>query len=124
MRLAGERLTLRETDAWRSTEQQQLHHELAAGDLNGDGFVDLIALDAGEQMADIFTFTQTGRMLHAMGFQVYESRIFSGGQAREFQPNQIVIADVTGDGADDLVMVTHDRVLIYPQMTVDQQAQR
>jgi hypothetical protein len=27
------------------------------------------------------------------------------------------VADVTGDGADDLVLLAHDRVLIYPQMT-------
>jgi hypothetical protein len=26
-----------------------------------------------------------------------------------------VIADVTGDGANDLVLLCHDRVLVYPQ---------
>jgi hypothetical protein len=26
-----------------------------------------------------------------------------------------VIADVTGDGKPDLVLLSHDRVLIYPQ---------
>lgn len=124
VRLSGERITMRETGAWRSTEERQLHHELATGDVNGDGFMDLIALDAGEQMADIFTFTETGNMLHATGFQVYESRIFTGGQAREFQPNQIIIADVTGNGAADLVMVAHDRVLIYPQMTAEHRARK
>lgn len=124
VRLAGERITMRETDAWRSTDENQVHHELGTGDVNGDGFTDLIALDAGEQMADIFTFTETGRMLHATGFQVYESRIFTGGQAREFQPNQIIIADVTGNGAADLVMIAHDRVLIYPQMLGEHQAKR
>jgi hypothetical protein len=28
----------------------------------------------------------------------------------------VEIADVTGDGRDDLVLVVHDRVVIYPQM--------
>ena len=26
------------------------------------------------------------------------------------------ISDVTGDGANDLILLAHDRVLIYPQM--------
>lgn len=117
VRLAGERITLRETDAWRSSEERQLHHTMTAGDVNSDGFTDLIALDAGEQMLDLFTFTASGRMLHAMSFQIYESQLFTGGQAREYQPNQVLIADVTGNGADDLIMVSHDRVMLYPQMT-------
>jgi hypothetical protein len=124
IRLAGQRITLRETDAWRSNDEVQLHHTIAVGDINNDGFTDLIALDAGEQMADIFTFTQSGRMLHATAFQIYESRIFTGGQAREFQPNQAIIADVTGDGAADMIFVVHDRVMIYPQMTPDPPDQR
>lgn len=118
--LEGERLTLRETSAWRSSDEQQLHYLLASGDINSDGYTDLIAMDAGEQMCDIFTFTESGRMLHATSFKVYESRIFTGGRAREYQPNQVMIADVTGNGADDLIMLTHDRVLIYPQMTEEQ----
>jgi hypothetical protein len=27
----------------------------------------------------------------------------------------VIIADITGDGAHDVVMLCHDRVLIYPQ---------
>ena len=28
---------------------------------------------------------------------------------------QMTVADVTGDGKDDLVTVIHDRIIIYPQ---------
>lgn len=31
------------------------------------------------------------------------------------QPREIVIADLTSDGRQDLVLVVHDRVLLYPQ---------
>jgi hypothetical protein len=50
-----------------------------------------------------------------MGFPVYESQLFSGGDTREYQPRQISIADVTGDGSHDVVLLCHDRILIYPQ---------
>jgi hypothetical protein len=117
IRLAGDRHVLREIATWRTDEERRLHHELISGDVNGDGFTDLVALDAGEQMCDIFTFSEARRLLHATGFQVFESKIFSGGEAREFEPSMGMIVDLTGDGADDLVLLAHDRVLLYPQMT-------
>jgi len=117
IRLAGDRATLRELASWRSDDERRLEHELTFGDVNGDGFTDMIALDAGEQMCEIFTFTEAGRLLYATGFQVFETRLFSGGDAREYEPSQAIIADVTGDGANDLILLAHDRVLLYPQMT-------
>ncbi len=117
IRLGGERPALREFAAWRTDEEDRLQHELATGDVNGDGLTDMISLDAGEQMCEIFTFSQSGRMLYATGFQVFESKIFSGGDVREFQPSEVIVADITGDGAQDLLLLAHDRVLIYPQMT-------
>ncbi|NNF43990.1 MAG: VCBS repeat-containing protein [Phycisphaerales bacterium] len=114
LQTAGRRATLAEVGAWRSSDERQLPHELGAGDVNGDGFTDLVALDAGEQMCEIFTFTQRGHLLHAVSFKVFESRVFSGAESREFEPSQVIIADVTGDGGQDLLMLAHDRVLVYP----------
>ncbi len=115
VRLAGERLSLREAAAWRPDEARQQPHELIVGDVNSDGFVDMMSLDAGEQMCEIFTFSRSERLLHVTGFQVFESKLFSGGESREFEPSHGLVADVTGDGAPDLLLVAHDRVLIYPQ---------
>jgi len=92
-----------------------MQHEFATGDINNDGFIDLISLDAGEQMLEIFTFTQAARMLYATGFNIFESRIFSGGESREWQPNQAIITDLTNDGLQDLLLLSHDRLLLYPQ---------
>ena len=117
IQLAGTRITLHEEAAWRPDNERQLHHELIVGDVNGDGFTDLIALDAGEQLCEIFTFSEAGSMLHAMGFKVFESRIFTGGVSREFEPSTGLIGDITGNGANDLLLLAHDRILIYPQAT-------
>jgi hypothetical protein len=117
IRLSGSRTALREFASWRTDEERRRQHELATGDVNGDGFTDLIALDAGEQMCEIFTISEAGRLLYVTGFQVFESKIFSGGEPREYEPSDALVADVTGDGADDLVLLAHDRVLVYPQMT-------
>jgi len=113
--LGGTRRTLEETGSWKSSLDDHVPHELAVGDINADGYGDMVALDAGEQMMELFTFDKGGTMLHATGFQIYESRLFHGGDTREFQPRQIAIADVTGDDAHDIVMLIHDRLIIYPQ---------
>jgi hypothetical protein len=117
IRLAGTRPALELQNAWQSDAERRFYHELTGGDINGDGFADMVALDAGEQMCELFTFAESGTLLHAEGFVVFESRLFTGGDSREFEPRQVVIADVTGDGGEDLIFLCHDRVLIYPQMT-------
>jgi hypothetical protein len=119
IRLAGQRIALKEVGAWRNSEERRVEHEMAYGDVNSDGFTDLLALDAGEQMCEIFTFTEAGHLLYATGFQVYESRLFFSGEPREWEPSQIIIADITGDDAEDVILLSHDRVLFYPQMTED-----
>lgn len=111
--LGGQRRVLREVATWKSSLEGHIPHELAIGDINADGYGDMVALDAGEQMMELFTFDNRGEMLHATGFQIYESQLFHGGEGREYQPRQIAIADVSGDGKHDIVMLVHDRILVY-----------
>lgn len=117
IRLGGDRVSLKQVAAWRSDEERRFEHELTAGDLNSDGFTDLVALDAGEQMCEILSVSEAQRLLYATAFKVFESKLFSGGEPREYEPSDAIIADVTGDGANDLILLSQDRVLIYPQMT-------
>jgi len=117
VRLGGQRLALEEFAAYRSDADDRLEHEMEVGDVNGDGFVDLIVLDAREQMCTIFTLSAARKLHHATEFKVFESRLFSRGESREFEPSAAIIADLTGDGADDLVLEVHDRYMILPQMT-------
>ena len=115
VRLGGDRRSLEEVGSWRSDDDRSVPHELAVGDINADGYGDMVSLDAGNQNFDIFTYNRSGDMLHARGFQVFESKMFSGGDGREYQPSQVIITDLTGDGKHDVVMLCHDRVLVYPQ---------
>lgn len=113
----GNRYIMDEIVAWRNDEEDRYEHEAASGDINGDGFVDFAVLDAGEQMLEIFTMSRAGRFIYAADFEIYQSKLFSGDDSREYEPREIFIADVTGDNADDVILLIHDRLLIYPQKT-------
>ena len=107
--------TLSQSGFWRPDDLRKVPHELAFGDVNGDGYADLVSLDAGEQMVDILSFSDLGKLHPMTSFKAFESKIFSAGAPREFEPRQAIVVDVTGDGLDDIVLLAHDRVLIYPQ---------
>lgn len=117
IRLAGRRAALESFAAYRSNQEDRLEHELSVGDVNGDGHVDVVVLDAKEQMCQILTFSEARKLYEATEFKVFETRLFTRGDSREFEPSDAIIADVTGDGAQDITLVVHDRLIVYPQMT-------
>jgi hypothetical protein len=119
VRLGGQRPALAEFAAWRADAENRLEHHLTSGDVNGDGYTDAVVLDAREQMCQILTFTASRKVVPATEFKIFESRLFQRGEARELEPSDAIIKDVTGDGKDDLVLVVHDRVIIYPQMAAE-----
>lgn len=115
VRLAGERITLDEFAVFRSDNEDRYEHDLTFGDLNSDGYMDMVVLDANEQMCQVFTFSASGKMYFANEFKVFETRLFQQGAGRTFEPSLAIIADLTGDDHSDLVLQVHDRYLIYPQ---------
>lgn len=117
VRLAGMRTALQQFAAWRSDSDNRMEHEIAAGDLNSDGLLDMVVLDAKEAMCQIFAFSQSRRLLPATEFEVFQQRVFQRGEGRTLEPSMGLIDDVTGDNAPDLILLVHDRVIIYPQMT-------
>jgi hypothetical protein len=117
VRLAGDRIAMQPVGSWRADSDRRLDHDLESGDLNSDGFTDLVVLDAGEKMASILTFSSERQLLPATEFEVFQTRLFEQERQSDLQPSLAFIVDITGDGADDLVLVVHDRIIVYPQMT-------
>lgn len=98
------------------TKLEKVHFmDLAVGDLNADGQMDIAVIDTQSQFVDILNYTSGPGLRHALHFKVFEAKSLSGEEKTGVEPREVVIADVTGDGRADLVLLSHDRVLIYPQ---------
>jgi len=89
--------------------------DLAAGDLNGDGQMDIAVIDTQSQMIDILNFSPTAGLRHAVQFKVFEAKGVVSDERTGNEPREMAIADVTGDGKLDLILLSQDRVLVYPQ---------
>jgi hypothetical protein len=47
---------------------------------------------------------------------VFEERTFRSRRGTDQgEPREALIIDLTGDGRNDLALVVHDRILVYPQ---------
>ncbi|MBS0263144.1 MAG: VCBS repeat-containing protein [Planctomycetes bacterium] len=89
--------------------------DVVAGDLNSDGQMDLAIIDTQSQMIDIVNYTPAAGLRHALQFKVFEAKGVVSEERTGTDPREALIADVTGDGKADLVLLSQDRVLVYPQ---------
>jgi hypothetical protein len=96
---------------------------LTAGDINSDNRTDLImveykAIEPKHNHIEILTFDSSLNPVPAMRFKIFEQKSYRSSRAGpnpNIEPRELMLADVTNDGKEDLVTIIHDRIIIYPQ---------
>ncbi|MBC7835300.1 MAG: VCBS repeat-containing protein [Phycisphaerales bacterium] len=122
VRLGGKRPGLEQFAAYRSESEDRSEHEMEPGDINGDGYVDVVVLDNADRMCILLTFSASRKVHLATEFEVFQSRLFNRGGSREGEPRDAMVADLTGDGKDDVLITVHDRLILYPQAAASSRA--
>ncbi|WP_165069021.1 FG-GAP repeat domain-containing protein [Paludisphaera rhizosphaerae] len=89
--------------------------DLIAGDFNADGVADVIFTDLAEQAVDIATYDGSEDLLHALTFKLFERKSYRGGSGHSFEPREMAVGDVDGDGRSDFVAILHDRIVVLRQ---------
>ncbi len=92
------------------------YSDVIAGDLNHDGKAEIVCLDPVKNLIEILGNDYDDHWESRMHFKVFETdQHFQGRKGSVLEPRETIIADVTVDGKKDIVLIVHDRVLIYPQ---------
>ena len=113
--------TMKELASYETKTEKTFFADVVGGDLNGDAQPDLAAIDTRSHNLEILNFTpstadQAASLRSALAFQIFEEKSFSReDEGGDFEPRESLIIDVTNDGKPDLVLLVHDRILIYPQ---------
>lgn len=111
----GQVWDVRELDGYETPIKDGRLTDVVTGDLNQDGRKDLVFLETAKNHLDIVTFDKPAKLTPANRWQVFEERTFRNRRSDAPEPREALIADVTGDGKNDLIILVHDRVLVYPQ---------
>ena len=115
LQLDGDVWEFAELDGYETPIKDGYLHDVVSGDLNGDERKDLVFLETGKSYLDLVTFEMPNDLVPANRWQVFEERTFRSRRNELPEPREALIADLTGDRKNDLVVVVHDRVLLYPQ---------
>ncbi|MCB1050922.1 MAG: VCBS repeat-containing protein [Acidobacteria bacterium] len=105
---------------YESPEEKAKMGLLAFGDLTGNGSPEAVLIDINEtNRMEVLSLGDLDNPLQTLQFPIFEADPhFQGRRGRERNARQILIEDLTGDGRKDVVLLIHDRVLIYPQTTL------
>ncbi len=108
--------TLREIASFETKLSNAFLSDVIAGDVNSDRYVDLVAFDSKSHFVEVLDLDPKLGLRHALHFKLFEEKSFGrNAAAAGIEPRESLIVDVTNDGKPDLVVLTHDRVLVYPQ---------
>jgi len=114
--LDGLRWKLQEKADYESPIRNGMLMDVVSGDLNNDRIKDLVFLETGKNHLDVVQFTAKGELKPGNHWKVFEQKSYRGRRSMSPEPREALIADLTHDGKGDLVILVHDRILLYPQL--------
>jgi hypothetical protein len=112
---SGQVWELSEWDSYETPIKDGHLTDVIAGDLNNDGRKALVFLETAKNYLDLVAYEKPHKLVPANRWQVFEARTFRSRRIDDIEPREAAVADVTGDGKADLIVLVHDRILVYPQ---------
>ncbi|MFP4352754.1 MAG: FG-GAP repeat domain-containing protein, partial [Puniceicoccaceae bacterium] len=75
----------------------------------------LVAIDGRSNVIELLEWTPPDQWSSLLHFTVFEKNLhYRGRTGAPMEPREVLLDDLTGDGVPDLVVLVHDRVLVYP----------
>jgi hypothetical protein len=113
--LAGDVWQYHTLDGYDTLIKNGYLNDMVAGDLTGSGRKQLVFLETAKNYIDLVFFDAHHKLVPGDRWQVFEQHTFRGRDNALPEPREAAVADVTGHGKNDLIILVHDRILVYPQ---------
>ncbi len=113
--LSGDVWDLTKLDDYDTSIKDGYLNDVVAGDLLGGGRKQLIFMETAKNHLDLVQFDTKRKLVPGDRWQVFEQHTFRGRDNAIPEPREAAVADVTGDKKNDLIVLVHDRILLYPQ---------
>ena len=115
--LTGTRPALTLTASYETDLKNATYYAVFPADLNQDGTEELTVLDGESKLLEVLhpggiTGESWKSLLH---FILFEENIHFRGRKGEDDVREVLTHDFTGDSRPDLLLLVHDRILLYPQ---------
>ena len=115
MPLSGDNWNLVALDGYDTPIKDGYLNDVTAAYLENKGRKQLVFLETAKNYLDIVNFNAHHKLVPLERWQVFEEHTFRNSTDTIPEPREAIVADVTGDGKNDLVVLVHDRILVYPQ---------
>jgi hypothetical protein len=113
--LFGNAWQFTELDGYETPIKDARLNDVVSGDLNQDKRKDLVFLETAKNYLDVVIYSKDHKLVPANRWPVFEERSFRGRRGDSQEPREALVMDFTGDGKNDLAIIVHDRILVYPQ---------
>ena len=113
--LAGDQWQLKELDGYDTPIKDGFLNDVVAGDINGDRRKELIFMETAKNYLDVVLFDTHHKFVPGDRWPVFEQHTFRNRENAIPEPREALVSDVTGDKKNDLIVLVHDRILVYPQ---------
>jgi len=104
---------------YKTTVEESDYYAIYAGDVGGDERKEILALEQKKHNLEILSL-KGNTLKQELAFPVFEERedvfrsfFFRSGKMGE--PRDLQVADIDGDGRNDIIMLAHKNILIYRQ---------
>jgi hypothetical protein len=113
--LAGDVWDFTPLDGYETPIKDGFLNDEVSGDLTGAGRKDIVFMETAKNYLDLVSFSAAHKLVPQDRWQVFEQHTFRGRDNAVPEPREALIKDVTGDKKSDLIVLVHDRILVYPQ---------
>jgi hypothetical protein len=111
---AGERWKIDYENSFYEPETEDVRYSfLSTTNRLKTGDTQLLGIDPNSHVLEMFAQSAKGEWSHLLEFTLFDQTSQRGNQQIDYQPKDVGIHDLNDDGKDDIILLVHDRMLIY-----------